>query len=222
MTQPTQNSGHKWVMDYPNVPLGHCMCGYGRTFGENGIDPEQYAAHVASVAQPQEVPAKQQLTGQVTPGKWQSHSLHPTQPASAAKPAEDGLEARLMEILYMDANREAQARNLAAFIRTHQVARERELREKLERLAVQLRERAVQSREEAGRIRRTVYVATDAESNCMVRAELWDNLDAELRALLASHWPAPAPEEHVCHDCERMVSNETRPAEPPASKGGKA
>ena len=95
-----------------------------------------------------------------------------------------------MEILYMDANREAQARNLAAFIRTHQAAGERELREKLERLAVQLRERAVQSREEAGRIRRTVYVATDAESNCMVRAELWDNLDAELRALLASHWPA--------------------------------
>jgi hypothetical protein len=46
------------------------------------------------------------------------------QPASAAKPPEDGLEARLMEILYMDANREAQARNLAAFIRTYQAARE--------------------------------------------------------------------------------------------------
>ena len=41
-----------------------------------------------------------------------------------------------MEILYLDANREATTpRNLAAFIRTHQAARERTLLEKLEGLA---------------------------------------------------------------------------------------
>ena len=51
MTQPAQSSGHKWVMDYPNVPLGHCTCGYGRTFGANGIDPSEHAVHVAYVAQ---------------------------------------------------------------------------------------------------------------------------------------------------------------------------
>jgi len=47
-----------------------------------------------------------------------------------------------------------------------------------------LHKRATESREEAGRIRRTVLVATDAETNCMVRAEIWDeDADALARRL---------------------------------------
>lgn len=67
------------------------------------------------------------------------------------------------------------------------------LRSKLEAvrgLGEQTKEKAVASREESGRIRRTVYVATDAESNCLVRAELWDELHDELLAILGTDKPA--------------------------------
>lgn len=53
----------------------------------------------------------------------------------------------------------------------------------IERLAEEWRRRATASMEEAGRIRRTVVVATEAEANCMVRAELWDKCADELAAL---------------------------------------
>jgi hypothetical protein len=55
---------------------------------------------------------------------------------------------------------------------------------KLREFPGKLRKKAIASREEAGRIRRTVHVATDAESNCQVRAEVWDDVAAELQALL--------------------------------------
>jgi hypothetical protein len=252
MTQPAQISGHEWqwhTLNSIGEDCGHCSCGSAlMTF----LQWQAHFASVAQAAQPQEVPAEQQRNGLpdrhylealVRVGMESSDShvrgyaaqtardinyeFTPAQPASAAKPAEDGLEAHVKEVLALAWARfneplwKARA-DVGELLRTHQAAltkeirtcpvhgkskqfctdcatqleqqaseaRERELRDKLERLAVQLRERAVQSREEAGRIRRTVYVATDAESNCMVRAELWDNLDAELRALLASHWPA--------------------------------
>lgn len=44
--------------------------------------------------------------------------------------------------------------------------------------------KAIASREEAGRIRRTIKAPTDAESNCYVRAEVWDGCAARSRAAL--------------------------------------
>ena len=43
----------------------------------------------------------------------------------------------------------------------------------LAKLIAKWRNAAIDSREESGRIRRTVHVATYAEANCMVRAEVW-------------------------------------------------
>ncbi len=133
MTQPAQISGHgwlEWATDNENR-TGHCECGLGK---ELGLSRPQYRAHVASVvqaAQPQEVPAEQRvLTAEEIAYKatthecgWAEYHINAlvaskiaeaiAQPASVAKPAEDGLEARLMEILYMDANREVQLRQQA-------------------------------------------------------------------------------------------------------------
>jgi hypothetical protein len=61
---------------------------------------------------------------------------------------------------------------------------------KLREFPEELRKKAIASREEAGRIRRTVHGATNAESNCQVRAEVWDDVAVELEALL------PALEAH--------------------------
>jgi len=58
--------------------------------------------------------------------------------------------------------------------------RERELCE----IAEKWSNKAIASREESGRIRRTVHDATEAEANCLVRAEVWDDVSAELRAAL--------------------------------------
>lgn len=55
----------------------------------------------------------------------------------------------------------------------------RELRDKWER-------QATESREEAGRIRRTIKDPTDAEERCNVRAEVWEWCSAELTARLAA------------------------------------
>lgn len=55
----------------------------------------------------------------------------------------------------------------------------------LREFSAKLREKAKLSREEAQRIRLTVHVATDAESNCHVRAEVWDDVATELAALAA-------------------------------------
>jgi hypothetical protein len=54
----------------------------------------------------------------------------------------------------------------------------------LEKLVEKWRKMAVMSREEAGRIRRTVMEATEAEANCFVRAEVWDKNADELEQLL--------------------------------------
>jgi len=54
----------------------------------------------------------------------------------------------------------------------------------LRKLIAEWRFSAFQSREEAGRIRRTVNIATPAESNCIIRAELWDQCADSLEALL--------------------------------------
>jgi hypothetical protein len=55
----------------------------------------------------------------------------------------------------------------------------------LEELVEKWRNKAVESREESGRIRRTVYVATDAEANCLIRADVWDADADELATALA-------------------------------------
>jgi ribosomal protein L25 (general stress protein Ctc) len=50
-------------------------------------------------------------------------------------------------------------------------------------LISQWRSQAEESREEAGRIRRTVYAATEAEANCNIRAEVWDSCANELESI---------------------------------------
>ncbi len=42
------------------------------------------------------------------------------------------------------------------------------------KLVREWRDKATASREEAGRIRRTVKAVTEAEVNCNIRAEVWD------------------------------------------------
>lgn len=63
------------------------------------------------------------------------------------------------------------------------------LRERVEELVKKLRQRAIESREEAGRIRRTVYEPTEAEVNCNVRAEVWDDVADELAELASPDTP---------------------------------
>ncbi len=46
------------------------------------------------------------------------------------------------------------------------------------------RDKAAASREEAKRIRLTVKDATDAESNCNIRAEVWDQCADELESAI--------------------------------------
>ena len=135
--RPAQSSGHEYR---PGAVDRCCECGWTCDFPNGGSIPPcavQHAAHVASVAQA-------------------------AQPASAAKPPEDGLEAQIIEaanevIVHNGTaalTRSSIVKVFSKLIRTHQAARERELREKLEGLAAQLRERAVQSRE-----RQAVYGA---------------------------------------------------------------
>jgi hypothetical protein len=57
-------------------------------------------------------------------------------------------------------------------------------REEIAALEGKWRDMAVISREESRRIRRTVYVATEAEANCLIRAEVWDGCADELSAIL--------------------------------------
>ncbi len=55
---------------------------------------------------------------------------------------------------------------------------------KAESLPAKWRRQAKESREEAGRIRRTVKGFTDAEKRCLVRAELWEKCAEELEESL--------------------------------------
>ena len=55
-------------------------------------------------------------------------------------------------------------------------------RERDSELAAEWRKRAYEMREEAGRIRRTVVHATDAEERCYVRAEILDRCAGQLTA----------------------------------------
>lgn len=59
------------------------------------------------------------------------------------------------------------------------------LRERLAEIASTWAMKATDSREEAGRIRRTIKAPTDAEAYCNARAEVWDKCAAELRERLA-------------------------------------
>ena len=60
----------------------------------------------------------------------------------------------------------------------------------LAKLIAKWRNAAIDSREESGRIRRTVHVATEAEANCLIRAEVWDVCADELEAALRpTHTP---------------------------------
>ena len=106
-----------------------------------------------------------------TTHRVQSGTSNPAAEWLRAKPSEDGLEAQLdkliahtLDIHWADELPIEAAiplrDKLAAFVRTHQAARERELREKLEVLADDWKARGKGGSE------------------------------AELRSLLASHWPA--------------------------------
>jgi len=61
------------------------------------------------------------------------------------------------------------------------------------------RKQAMDSREESGRIRRTIKEATGAEERCLVRAEVWDKVADELEVAkwkledAAALPPAPPP-----------------------------
>ena len=67
---------------------------------------------------------------------------------------------------------------------------ERVSAEELAELIAKWRNAAIDSREESDRIRRTVHVATYAEANCMVRAEVWCVCADELEAILRpTHTP---------------------------------
>ena len=80
---------------------------------------------------------------------------------------------------------------------------------KLRGLPTDLRERAAESRDEAGRIRSTVHVPTLAETTCRVRAEVWDNLATELEALL----PALEQQLAIAEERAREVNKRTSPRE---------
>ena len=122
---------------------------------------------------------------------WQAHVAsvaQAAQPASAAKPTEDGLEAQLDKLIAHTLDIHwadelpieaaiALRDKLAAFVRASQAARERELREKLEG-ATNLLDRCAKYLVMAG-------IVTQKDSMNPMEALLW-----ELRALLASHWPA--------------------------------
>ncbi len=109
MTQPAQSSGHEWVSSNFSIQYGRCSC---QTTDSKWISPTQWQVHVASAAQaaqPQEVPAEQRvLTAEEIAYKatthecgWAEYHINAlvaskiaeaiAQPASAAKPAEDGL-----------------------------------------------------------------------------------------------------------------------------------
>jgi hypothetical protein len=55
----------------------------------------------------------------------------------------------------------------------------------LREMVSEWRKLAIASREEAGRIRRTIMEVTEAETNCYVRAELWDKCADEMGTALA-------------------------------------
>lgn len=59
------------------------------------------------------------------------------------------------------------------------------LREALKQIVARCRKQAEESMLESSRIRRTVGHPTEAETNCVVRAELWREISDELAALAA-------------------------------------
>lgn len=79
-----------------------------------------------------------------------------------------------------------------------------------QKLAESWKAKAVESREEAGRIRRTIKAATDAEAYCNVRAEVWDKCAEELLALSPAS-PVPAKAEPPAEPVElfRVIDERT-------------
>ena len=167
VAQP-KSSGHEWVSIGEGM-YGYCSC--DTNYSKQVMTRPMWQAHVASVAQA-------------------------AQPASAAKPAEDGLEAQIIEaanevIVHNGTaalTRSSIVKVFSKLIRTHQAARERELREKLEGLLLVtdhiLRFNSAVCCEEGCKA---------GELDAVMPSELLARLnqkDNELRALLASHWPA--------------------------------
>ena len=135
---------------------------------------------------------------------WYHKQSTTAQPASAAKPAEDGLEAQLRELCYAAVKRHMHEKGekfldcimaeFAAFVRTHQAAREREHEAAEERLDEAWKKRCRLLMGD-----RSVLEARERElrEKLEVLADDWKargkgGSEAELRSLLASHWPAQA------------------------------
>ena len=66
----------------------------------------------------------------------------------------------------------------------------------LEKAAESWRKKAIESREESSRIRRTVSVATEAEANCLIRAEVWDSCADKVTALIPTDHAAALAEHY--------------------------
>ena len=160
MTQPAQSSGHEWVSIGEGM-YGYCSC--DTNYIKQVMTRPMWQAHVASVAQA-------------------------AQPASAAKPAEDGLEAQLDKLIAhtLDIHWADELPIEAAIALRDELAA---FRPRLPSCA-----RAGAAREAGGgdnlldRCAKYLVMAgivTQKDSMNPMEALLW-----ELRALLASHWPA--------------------------------
>lgn len=77
--------------------------------------------------------------------------------------------------------------------------------ETLHGMLERLREKALLSREESGRIRRTVHVATDAEAFCLVRSEVWDGCFQALQPLADQLQAVVERMEHQYQACDEDV-----------------
>ncbi len=84
-------------------------------------------------------------------------------------------------------------------------------------LAKEWREKATASRQEAARIYLTVKMHTEAENNCLIRAEVWEQCAAAITHAEPPQAEVPNAAEETCRNLLRAALTTTAPpAEPPA------
>ena len=262
MRDRAQSSGHEWVSIGEGMyGYCSCNTNYSKQVMTHPMWQSHFVAASAQAAQPQEVPAeqrnaKQMLTNlgnvialldahQINIGETleeddnavfqaiiKRHKYWTAQPASAAKPAEDGLEAQIIEaankvIVHNGTaalTRSSIVKVFSKLIRTHQAAREREheaakpaedgleaqVREVLQRdkfyraysdaqlentvAFIRARERKLQEKLK-GLLRDWDWGESNSpygldENGNKIPMRGGTESAKELRALLASHWPA--------------------------------
>ena len=144
VAQP-KSSGHEWVSSNFSIQYGRCSC---QTTDSKWISPTQWQVHVASVAQ---AAPTEEVGKPAQPERRKGHSplrgrpldengtieWQPAQPQEVPaeqRDAKDGLEAQLRELCYAAVKRRMHEKGekfldcimaeFAAFVRTHQAARE--------------------------------------------------------------------------------------------------